>query len=360
VRFSAAIVLATSCYRPHPQPGEPCTSTDQCARPLVCSPASGTCETTAVDAAIDAGPDHVTVAPGWTVRVLADLTGVVPYRADDYTDGTNEVLDNAPIATAALYPPFTGDLAIAFGRALVEYTDGAAPVVHDYRPAAPDMTGPDELSHLVFGTSADRGASLWIAASSQLNGDGVYVASPTWTLTRDSANNNGNGIAFDPTGAFDAVGKPSVYFIDQTGIRLRAPSQASTLVFTQAGGIGHLAVAAGAMFAVRDLAAGGTELDRIVTSTHVREPVATSADFRVLESGAAGDGTIATIRDQRALVVFAADGTPTVEVTLAEPDWVFVAGSLVKAPNRFAGDFVVLESNRAADRDRLLLVAPAK
>ncbi len=47
-----ALVVATvlaGCYSPHPQPGAPCPS-GTCPGPLVCSPATRTCETTAIDA----------------------------------------------------------------------------------------------------------------------------------------------------------------------------------------------------------------------------------------------------------------------------------------------------------------------
>jgi len=44
-----ALVMVAACYAPHPQAGAPCP-TGQCPDPLVCSPATGTCELTATDA----------------------------------------------------------------------------------------------------------------------------------------------------------------------------------------------------------------------------------------------------------------------------------------------------------------------
>lgn len=62
---------------------------------------------TSSDAAmVDAGVPHVQTASGWTARVLVDLSGVIPYNANDFFDGGMFELDNAPDEVASLYPPF--------------------------------------------------------------------------------------------------------------------------------------------------------------------------------------------------------------------------------------------------------------
>lgn len=102
MRAFAAILLAgapvVGCYSPNPQPGAPCAS-GRCPYPLVCSPATDTCEREAVDAApmIDAPPDaavpdvmpsafmykrqltientsNMTLPLGFTIRVAAGTT----------------------------------------------------------------------------------------------------------------------------------------------------------------------------------------------------------------------------------------------------------------------------------------------
>jgi hypothetical protein len=45
-------MVVMACYAPHPQAGGPCATGGTCPTPLVCSPATGTCELTSVDSSV--------------------------------------------------------------------------------------------------------------------------------------------------------------------------------------------------------------------------------------------------------------------------------------------------------------------
>lgn len=329
-----------------------------CGRIAFAPRAAGNGGDAASDAA-DAQPAHVTTASGWTARVLVDLTGVVPYNPNDFDDNNQVILDNAPETVAALYPPFDADLAVCAGRSIIAIDAGGGTVVHDYRPATPDTTGPDDCGHLVYGAPPDTGPALWIGAGTQGGGDGVYVVTPGWALNRDSTNNNVNGIGYDAQGAFDGVGAPSIYFVDQSYVYRRTgpAAAAQVLAETQNDAMGQLAVTASGLFVVHGTTAGA-ELDRIAPSSHAVTALATATSFELADGGALASTSVAAIRDGGALVVVAAGGAAQQVAASADPAWVWRAASAPQPPHALAGSYVVLESNRALDRDELLLVSP--
>lgn len=308
------------------------------------------------DPVVDASVSHVHVAPGWSVAVLADFSGAVPYRPNDYQDGTNETLDNAPTAVAALYPPFAAELAVAAGRSIVELPSLA---VHDYRPAVPDTTGPDAIYRISFGNPPDTGAALWIAAASQGAGDGLYYVSPSWQLTRDNANNNTTGVDFDATGAFDGIGTPTIYFADGTGVRRRGSASSNVLVYASINDLDGIAATATAQLVVHTPNGATTsDVDRVLATTHAAQIVATATRFALAEGGALASTSAAVIRDGITLAVYANDGTFVDGASSTDPAWVWVNAAAPQPPHRLAGSYVVLESNRTLDRDELLVVTP--
>jgi hypothetical protein len=83
----AAVVALAGCFDPHPIAGTPCPD-GQCPAPLVCSPASMTCEMTAIDASQPGLPSFselsgqqwlmpCTAAPNPTLCDCADATKLV-------------------------------------------------------------------------------------------------------------------------------------------------------------------------------------------------------------------------------------------------------------------------------------------
>ncbi len=97
-------LLAASCYAPSPPAGAPCGASGACPSPLVCSPATHTCERTAVDAAVasDIRPD---------LQVLPDAP---PDAAscgmhDEDGDGVPDGCDNCPVDANAGQRDSDGD-----------------------------------------------------------------------------------------------------------------------------------------------------------------------------------------------------------------------------------------------------------
>jgi len=86
------VVLAASCYAPSPPAGAPCGAGGVCPTPLVCSPATHTCERTAIDAAVasDVHPD---------MQALADAPpdAVMCGTHDEDGDGIPDGCDNCPV-----------------------------------------------------------------------------------------------------------------------------------------------------------------------------------------------------------------------------------------------------------------------
>ena len=99
------LVLLAGCYAPAPPAGAPCNDGDACPAPLVCSPATHTCERTAVPA--DASVDTPTIdgPPGdLDGDGVPDATDDCPMTAnadqrDEDGDGVGNACDNCP-ATA--------------------------------------------------------------------------------------------------------------------------------------------------------------------------------------------------------------------------------------------------------------------
>ena len=122
MRKLVVLTLLAGCYSPHPQAGTPCP-TGVCPDPLVCSPASHSCETTAVDAprppddapAIDAMPDAL---PGDARHVTGELIQQATNHAD--ADTLTITLPQAPAA---------GDVLIFVGGDIHAELDGTTGVV---------------------------------------------------------------------------------------------------------------------------------------------------------------------------------------------------------------------------------------
>jgi hypothetical protein len=324
-----------------------------------------TCETAGdmIDAmigdAISPNDVHLHASPGWTIRVLADLTGVVPYKASDFTDGvtTMETFDNAPNGVAALYAPFTSLFAVTAGRSIIEVSATGA-TAHDYRPAAPDMLGPDNIYRLAFAAPADTGPKLWLGAVSLNGGDGLYTIDETWAIKRDNALNNITGITFDPTGAYDSTNTGIIYFIDQAGIERRDTATTHTLVSPGSSNHDDLVVTPTAMFSVFYPSETSSQLVSIATGTHAVTTLATETVLDIAEGGPVSGTSVTALRNETDLVIYDAAGTATVGATSTDPTWQWIDATLPHPPHPLAGSIIIVESNRTLDIDRLLVVTP--
>ncbi len=79
------VVFLAACYAPSPATGVPCGNRDACPDPLVCAPATNTCERTRGDPSIDAATDSAPID-------AALCTGV----HDEDGDGVVDACDNCP------------------------------------------------------------------------------------------------------------------------------------------------------------------------------------------------------------------------------------------------------------------------
>ncbi|HEV7555994.1 MAG TPA: hypothetical protein VGO00_11090 [Kofleriaceae bacterium] len=359
--------ITAGCYHPSPATGVTCGADRVCPDPLICRPSTMTCETSGdtIDApvvdAISPLDVHLQASPGWTIRVLADLTGAVPYNANDFTDGvtTMEVHDNAPNGISALYAPFTASFAVTAGRSIIEVSATGATMVHDYRPAVPDMMGPDNIYRLAFGAPADTGPNLWAGAASLNGGDGVYRIDETWTLKRDNVLNNISGLSFDPAGVFDATTVPVIYFIDQAGFERRDTAGTHTLISPGSSDHDDIAITKDAIYSAFYPMAGGAQLVRIASATHAVTTIDTATTaFDVAEGGPITETGVLALRDETDLVTYADDGTSEVGAKTTDPDWHWRDVTRPQPPHPLAGTIVIVESNRTLDVDRLLVVTP--
>jgi len=318
-----------------------------------------TCETTGdgpIDAVVplgDVGTDgdsslaHLHTAPGWSVAVLVDFSGVVPYNADDFDDPTP--VDNQARAVSALYPPYSGSLAVAAGRAIIELDDAGQATVHDYRPAMPDTTGPDAINHVSF-----LAGTLYVAAASQKTGDGLYTLDAMWGIDRQLTVNNVTGVDLDASGAFDGVGASTLYYVDQNGIE-REPFPAGTAELVVAGSSNFFGVVVSPdfIYAIHN----DTDLVRVTPMMHAITVLDSgTADMETTDHGTFAGGILA-IRDNAQLIAYGADA-PTTGVFSDDPAWFWTGSTIVAPPHPLAGKIVVVESNRTLNVDRLLVVTP--
>ena len=96
------MLFAVGCYAPDPAAGAPCAAGGTCPEGLVCSPASQTCERTAVDARVDAIRDSaVTARDAPDAPIDAATTATLIQAARSYASPSTSLavaLANAPAA----------------------------------------------------------------------------------------------------------------------------------------------------------------------------------------------------------------------------------------------------------------------
>ncbi len=308
---------------------------------------------------------HLHAASGWAITPLVELTGAVPYDATDFTDGGSEILDNAPRYVCALYPPFAGSVAVLAGRSLIELTAAGALVVHDYRPATPDTTGPDAPARATFADLGAGAVGLWLSSASLGGGDGLYLIASDWSITIDASDtvdgrfNNLFPIALDPTGSFDATAVATLYEVEDSEDELmrRTASEAATTLVSLPGAADDLAVIGDAMYATIENADDtAVALDRVGPGASYVVSELASTTSLVLAEGSTDAGLYGILDGAAFVAVSGTDGTMTQEAWSDDAAWVWQAVSAPRAGHAYARQFVVLESNRTLDRDRLLLV----
>ena len=303
----------------------------------------------------DAIDRHLHVADGWSIAQLVDLTGLVPYDPGDFTDGT-ERRANDPSYTAALYSPFDASLVVIAGRSLIALADDGSAVVHSYRPADFNTTGPDAPGRATFADLGAGGAGLWLTSASMEGGDGLYLITSDWSISVVSTENNTYPLALDPAGDYDMQGSAALYYGSQGTLQRRIGAQLATIV-TPPGAVNDLATKGNALFLTIE---GDAQvlLDRVGPGqSPVISELARSADIELAE-GSTNAGLFGIIDNAALVTISPRDGAFVRDAWTDDPDWVWRSVCVPRAGNRFAGSLIVLESNRRLDQDRLLLVIP--
>jgi hypothetical protein len=310
---------------------------------------------------------HLHTVTGWSISQLVDLGAGFSYVQQDFMDDmAREVRDNAPSYVAALYPPFSGELAVIAGRSVIEIAASGHMTTHDYRPKVPDTDGPDAPNRMTFADFGNGDAALWLGSSSRSGGDGLYRIASDWSMQGTQTLNgvtlnNVNALVFDAGGSFDAPQAPSLYF--NAGQKLErktaaAAMQVNTVLPTA---VDDFAVIGNALYFTAEIQTQTqTELDRLGPGTSYLQSQLNStisSDLTLAEGSV--DAGLFAIHNASALVeVDPASGAFTQVAWSDDPAWVWRAACVPRANHRLTGHVIVIESNRMLDRDRLLVITP--
>lgn len=310
------------------------------------------------DAAPDALDGHLHTAAGWSIAQLVDLGAGYTYVANDFLDGGGTLVrDNAPSYVAALYPPFTAELAVIAGRSVIEIAADGHMTEHDYTPVEPDGDGPDAPGRMTFADFGSDDAALWVTASSTDGGDGLYRIDRGWSLRAVNHTNNVYALVFDAAGTFDAQHVPSLYFAAGRQLTRQTPEGAKPVTATLPLSVNELAAVGDALYFTEETQTE-IQLARLgpgYLQTQLND--ATSTDLALAEGPV--DAGLFAIHDESALVrVDPASGAFTRIAWSDDATWVWRAVCVPRAGHRLAGQMIVIESNRELDRDRLLVIAP--
>jgi hypothetical protein len=299
---------------------------------------------------------HLRVASGGSIAPLVDLTGVVPYNPADFVDGSTEVRANDPSYLAALYRPFGASLAVIAGRSVIEIAADGGTVVHAYRPAVPDTTGPDAPGRATFANLGAGKVGLWLTSSSMSGGDGLYLIAPDWSIAAVDITNNTYPLALDPTGGYDRQGVAAMYFGARTTLE-RETGTTPAPVGPLPGVVDDLAALGDALFmTVED--GDQIALDRVGPGPgYLATQLMASTDMTLAE-GSTEAGLFGIHDDFELVSISPSDGALTPIAWTDDRGWVWRSVSAPRAGHPLAGDLIVLESNRTLGRDRLLRITP--
>jgi hypothetical protein len=119
MRWLVVAVVCAGCYAPHPQAGSPCM-TGVCPEGLVCSPATATCEVTAVPVPHDAAPDGTPVVDGRLGDAAPPLPDATPVDAAPTVPVlvqqiTAHIDTGATVSAALPNPTQAGDVLMMIG-----------------------------------------------------------------------------------------------------------------------------------------------------------------------------------------------------------------------------------------------------
>jgi hypothetical protein len=289
--------------------------------------------------------------PGF--EVLIDFSDAYTFIEQDFVDGN--IQSNELEAICTLPRSFDSPLVVIAGRTLIELDPGRPPVVHDYRPAMNDTTGPDALRYCLAVDLPDTGPVLALSAGSLNGGDGLYLVTPDWAMTRDLTDNNVRGLFLDDAKLFGDT-RDLLFGTDNRILRRSDLSLVNNLGILRPGefvpqpggppvGVTLPDDFSFFTFSTYTLAMDPVELHRFAIEP--RLAVEANVQPPVLAYG---------IVDQQTLVAFLDDGTLETLAEVIEPGSRWVAIAAPGPTHPLTGSFLVLESNRLLDRDRVLRI----
>lgn len=303
---------------------------------------------------------HLHTATGWSIAQLVDLGAGFSYVQQDFVDGDGSVArDNAPSYVAALYPPFTAELAVIAGRSVIEIAADGHMTSHDYRPKTPDAGGPDAPGRMTYADFGSGDTALWLTSSSVNGGDGLYRIASDWSMQAINHTNNVYALVFDAGGTFDARTGPILYFAAERQLERQVSGAATPVNTTLPPSVDDLAVVGDALYLTAETQTQ-VLLDRLGPGTsYLQSQLSSSSSTDLALAEGPADAALFAIHDDSALVtVDPASGSFTPVAWSNDPAWVWRAASVPRAGHRLAGHIIVIESNRMLGRDRLLLIAP--
>jgi hypothetical protein len=360
---AAAVLLVAGCYAPGTPAGVVCDpAAPACPTGQVCIEEAGghVCRPEGTQPSIDApvDPPDDTAPPDpfayittdLDIELFQDFSAQFAYDPLDFPE-TSETFDNQPSWVFALQPPFPAALGVVAGRQILVLS-GSSYEEHDFGQHAPNQPQlPDHLTGAMFVANLDGDPAIYASSSSQNAGDGSFIITPAWTISREQTTNNVRGVLFDTAGAFDNLGAPEGYLGSQLGIVKRSTN--TTLV---AGDNQNLVLVGNDLLVTRHLAAS-VELRRIATITHAETLLATSTRIRLGE-GAPPAGAIAwALVDNARLALVRSTGALDVIAETTDPAFVWHAVAVPPTGHPQAGRIYILESNRDRDIDRILALS---
>jgi len=182
-----ALVMVAACYAPHPQAGAPCP-TGQCPDPLVCSPATGTCELTATDAPRGDSPQPqdarlVDAARDSAVPIDAALTATLVQQQVAHAD-------QSTLAVTLPAMPTAGNVLVMIGA------DEHAPLTNVTGGGVATWT-------LITGSQDNTNVEIWYGVTNGTNATVTLVGPPLDTHPIFANVSEWSGLA--ATGTVDAT-----------------------------------------------------------------------------------------------------------------------------------------------------------